>query len=113
MDFRGRAYVIPPYLSHLGNDLSRGLLLFATKKPLGKRGLAWLKVHLANVYGKDKFDCIINMILMILHFVAMRGLHYVQHFRLRYHAVIVRRLVVILYLLECRLRSEKHSRMST
>jgi DNA-directed RNA polymerase len=55
MDFRGRAYVVPPYLSHLGNDLARGLLLFGNKKPLGPTGLSWIKIHLANVYGKDKY----------------------------------------------------------
>lgn len=54
LDFRGRAYPIPPHLNHLGDDLSRGLLKFAEKKPLGERGLRWLKIHLANLYGFDK-----------------------------------------------------------
>ncbi|VDC07236.1 unnamed protein product [Peniophora sp. CBMAI 1063] len=54
LDFRGRAYPLPPHLNHMGNDLSRGLLLFATAKPLGERGLRWLKIHLANLYGYDK-----------------------------------------------------------
>ena len=54
MDFRGRAYPIPPHLSHIGDDLSRGLLLFEEAKPLGERGLRWLKIHLANLYGYDK-----------------------------------------------------------
>ena len=54
LDFRGRAYTIAPYLTHIGDDLSRGLLTFAEKKPLGKSGLRWLKIHLANVYGNDK-----------------------------------------------------------
>jgi DNA-directed RNA polymerase, mitochondrial len=54
MDFRGRVYPIPPYLTHLGSDLSRALLLFGEKKPLGKDGLRWLKVHLANIYGNNK-----------------------------------------------------------
>ncbi|KAH7882208.1 hypothetical protein F5I97DRAFT_1939648 [Phlebopus sp. FC_14] len=54
LDFRGRAYPIPPHLNHLGDDLSRGLLLFAEAKPLGERGLRWLKIHLANLYGFDK-----------------------------------------------------------
>ena len=54
MDFRGRAYPIPPHLNHIGNDLSRGLLKFAEAKPLGKSGLRWLKIHLANLYGYDK-----------------------------------------------------------
>jgi DNA-directed RNA polymerase, mitochondrial len=54
VDFRGRAYPIPPHLNHVGDDLSRGLLKFADSRPLGARGLRWLKIHLANVYGFDK-----------------------------------------------------------
>jgi DNA-directed RNA polymerase len=54
LDFRGRAYPIPPHLNHIGDDLSRGLLLFADKKPLGERGLRWLKIHLSNLFGYDK-----------------------------------------------------------
>ncbi|KAF2272963.1 DNA-directed RNA polymerase mitochondrial precursor [Westerdykella ornata] len=54
VDFRGRAYPIPPILNHIGSDLSRGLLLFANGKELGEAGLQWLKVHLANLYGYDK-----------------------------------------------------------
>lgn len=54
MDFRGRAYPIPPYLNHMGADNARGLLLFAEAKELGAAGLVWLKIHLANVFGYDK-----------------------------------------------------------
>ncbi|KAJ7482195.1 DNA/RNA polymerase [Mycena galericulata] len=54
VDFRGRAYPIPPHLNHIGDDLSRGLLIFADKKPLGARGFRWLKIHLSNLYGFDK-----------------------------------------------------------
>ena len=54
VDFRGRAYPIPPHLNHMGDDLSRGLLVFADSRPLGKAGLRWLKIHLANLYGYDK-----------------------------------------------------------
>ncbi|KAG8908928.1 DNA-directed RNA polymerase [Tulasnella sp. 403] len=54
VDFRGRAYPIPPHLSHIGDDLSRGLMKFAEARPLGARGLRWLKIHLANVFGNDK-----------------------------------------------------------
>jgi len=32
LDFRGRAYPIPPHLNHIGDDLSRGLLLFSEAK---------------------------------------------------------------------------------
>ena len=54
LDFRGRAYPIPPHLNHIGDDLSRGLLLFAEAKPIGERGLRWLKIHVANLHGFDK-----------------------------------------------------------
>ena len=54
LDFRGRAYPIPPHLNHMGADISRGILEFADGEKLGENGLYWLKVHLANVMGKDK-----------------------------------------------------------
>ncbi len=54
VDFRGRAYPIPPYFNHMGADHVRGLLTFAKGKPLGEAGLRWLQVHLANVFGYDK-----------------------------------------------------------
>ena len=54
LDFRGRAYPVPPHLNHIGSDLNRGLLKFAKEKPLGASGLYWLKVHLANCFGFDK-----------------------------------------------------------
>lgn len=54
LDFRGRAYPLPPYLNQMGADNCRGLLLFSEAKPLGKNGLKWLKVQLANLYGFDK-----------------------------------------------------------
>ena len=54
VDFRGRTYPVSPYLSHIGDDLCRGLLLFGEARPLGKRGFRWLKIHLANLYGMDK-----------------------------------------------------------
>lgn len=54
VDFRGRAYPISPHFNHLGNDLTRSLFLFWEGRELGERGLEWLKIHLANVYGVDK-----------------------------------------------------------
>lgn len=56
IDFRGRCYPIPPHLSPLGDDLNRGLLLFGEGRALGKTGLRWLHIHLANVYGYDKLS---------------------------------------------------------
>ncbi|XP_047340639.1 DNA-directed RNA polymerase 1B, mitochondrial-like [Impatiens glandulifera] len=58
LDFRGRAYPMHPYLNHLGSDLCRGILEFAEGRPLGKSGLRWLKIHLANLFagGVDKLS---------------------------------------------------------
>ena len=36
VDFRGRAYPVSPYLSHIGDDLCRGVLVFDERRPLGK-----------------------------------------------------------------------------
>ncbi|RAL04698.1 DNA-directed RNA polymerase [Aspergillus ibericus CBS 121593] len=54
LDFRGRAYPLPPYLNQMGADNARGLLLFSVAKPLGASGLRWLKVQIANLSGFDK-----------------------------------------------------------
>ncbi|XP_054819802.1 DNA-directed RNA polymerase 2B, chloroplastic/mitochondrial-like isoform X2 [Prosopis cineraria] len=58
LDFRGRAYPMHPHLNHLGADVCRGILEFAEGRPLGKSGLHWLKIHLANLYagGVDKLS---------------------------------------------------------
>ena len=54
IDFRGRAYPVPPFLNHMGADSARGLLTFDKGKPLGKAGLRWLRIHLSNLAGFDK-----------------------------------------------------------
>ncbi|RDW74493.1 DNA-directed RNA polymerase [Aspergillus mulundensis] len=54
LDFRGRAYPIPPYLNQMAADNARGLLLFSKAKPLGQSGLRWLKIQIANLAGFDK-----------------------------------------------------------
>jgi DNA-directed RNA polymerase, mitochondrial len=56
VDFRGRAYPVPPNLNHMGDDKCRGLLFFAEGKPLGKRGFEWLKCHLCNLFGNNKIS---------------------------------------------------------
>lgn len=52
-DSRGRWYYrgLP---NPQGSDLAKGVLQFHEKKPLGTRGLFWLKVHIANSAGFDK-----------------------------------------------------------
>ncbi|CAM9775395.1 unnamed protein product, partial [Phaeothamnion confervicola] len=56
VDFRGRAYPVPPNLNHMGSDFSRGVLMFDEARPLGERGFYWLKIHCANLYGKGKMS---------------------------------------------------------
>lgn len=57
LDFRGRAYPVPAMLHHMGSDVCRGLLTFAAPgRPLGERGLFWIKVHVANLCGADKLS---------------------------------------------------------
>ncbi|XP_014471686.1 PREDICTED: DNA-directed RNA polymerase, mitochondrial isoform X2 [Dinoponera quadriceps] len=54
LDFRGRAYPVAPHLTHLTSDLGRSFLIFAQKKPLGPKGLDWLKIHTINLTGMKK-----------------------------------------------------------
>ncbi len=52
LDFRGRLYYRGTP-NPQGTDLSRAVLHFHNKKPLGRRGVYWLKVHIANSLGFD------------------------------------------------------------
>jgi DNA-directed RNA polymerase len=54
LDFRGRAYANGTSLQPQGPDECRALLEFAEGKPLGERGVWWLGVHGANLFGNDK-----------------------------------------------------------
>lgn len=54
MDFRGRMYPVSTALSPQGEDLSKGLLQFASGVALGEHGAFWLAVHGANTWGNDK-----------------------------------------------------------
>jgi len=53
-DFRGRIYSTVSGLSPQGPDFAKGLLAFASGRPLTERGAYWLSVHGANCYGEDK-----------------------------------------------------------
>lgn len=50
-DYRGRKYARSPSLSTQGDDVEKGLLMFANGVPLGKDGLWWLAMQ-----GADKWD---------------------------------------------------------
>ncbi len=54
LDFRGRMYAVPSTLNPQGSDPAKGLLTFATGKPLGASGWRWLHIHAANMWGYDK-----------------------------------------------------------
>lgn len=56
LDFRGRLYPIPVALQPQGNDVARGLLIFAEGKKISKEAgtNGWLGIHLANCWGNDK-----------------------------------------------------------
>lgn len=57
IDFRGRVYPLSNSgFWHIGSDSVRSLFMFWYGKPLGKSGLDWLKIHLANMYGVDKVN---------------------------------------------------------
>lgn len=53
MDTRGRWYYNGTP-NPQGSDMAKATLHFADKKPLGPRGVYWLKVHIANSLGYDK-----------------------------------------------------------
>lgn len=55
MDWRTRAYP-EPLLSPQGDDIGKSLLLFAQPKPIGKRGLEWLKFMVATLGEIDGID---------------------------------------------------------
>lgn len=57
VDSRGRFYYWGAP-NPQGTDMAKACLRFARKKPLGRRGLYWLKVQIANCYGfdADHFD---------------------------------------------------------
>ncbi|MBY3320738.1 DNA-directed RNA polymerase [Rhizobium laguerreae] len=55
LDWRGRAYPLPLYLTPQGNDLQRGLLTFANAVPIHDEEAAeWLAIHGAGCWGYDK-----------------------------------------------------------
>ena len=51
LDYRGRTYCTPQIINYQLDDMVRSLLVFADAKPLGKTGIKWLKIHLANCWG--------------------------------------------------------------
>lgn len=55
LDFRGRVYTTPAFLSPQGSDLSRSLLQFAEGvSVMNDADAHWLCIYGANLFGKDK-----------------------------------------------------------
>ena len=56
LDFRGRAYCVPAFLNYQSINGAKALLNFAKGKPItvANRGVFWLAVHGANMFGEDK-----------------------------------------------------------
>ncbi len=55
-DFRGRLVPRCTHLSPHGDDFDRGLIRFKKWKPLGERGIYWLRVHVHNLMEGIEFD---------------------------------------------------------
>ena len=56
IDFRGRLYPIPYFLSPQGTDLSKSMLLFSESETIWQPDTEarWLAIHGANCFGNDK-----------------------------------------------------------
>lgn len=56
IDWRGRCYAVPGFVNPQSDDTGKSLLQFSEGKPLGKSGVNWLAIQLANTFGYDKVD---------------------------------------------------------
>lgn len=54
MDYRGRVYADVNFLTPQGQPYTKSMLEFADGCMLDDTGVRWLKIHTANVFGKDK-----------------------------------------------------------
>ncbi len=55
LDFRGRAYAVPQTINHQGDDFARALIEFANPGPVDDAAEYWTAIHLANVFGLNKY----------------------------------------------------------
>ena len=56
LDFRGRAFAIPPHLNFQGDDLRRSLMRFAEARAPGPNGARWLAINAANAWKRGGLD---------------------------------------------------------
>ena len=55
LDFRGRVYAVPQTINHQGDDFARALIEFAEPGPVDEITEYWTAIHLANVFGLNKY----------------------------------------------------------
>ena len=55
LDFRGRVYAVPQTINHQGDDFARALIEFAEPGPVDDVAEYWTAIHLANVFGLNKY----------------------------------------------------------
>lgn len=55
LDFRGRVYAVPQTINHQGDDFARALIEFAVPGPADAVAEYWTAIHLANVFGLNKY----------------------------------------------------------
>ncbi len=68
LDFRGRAYCLPTFLTPQGADPAKALLTFAEGKPINDEvAVRWLFIHGANVYGEDKIGYVERYEWVVAH----------------------------------------------
>jgi DNA-directed RNA polymerase len=56
IDFRGRAYPIPQWLNHHGEDSARGLMRFAKARRVTELGMVWIRIQAANSWANGGLD---------------------------------------------------------
>ncbi|KNC76865.1 hypothetical protein SARC_10656, partial [Sphaeroforma arctica JP610] len=75
IDFRGRAYPIPPHLNHLGNDFCRGMLMFGEHKKLGKEGAYQVNVLPSkDAKPQDVYEACAKIVRELIHSDAQKAL---------------------------------------
>lgn len=55
LDFRGRVYAVPQTINHQGDDFARALIEFYKPGKVDDVAEYWTAIHLANVFGLNKF----------------------------------------------------------
>ena len=72
MDYRGRAYPIPAYLTPQDTDFGKSLLKFANESKVNSEAKKWLAFQVATTYGldKDTIDDRVNWVNNNTHLIS-------------------------------------------